>query len=856
MSRVTKNISKILVCALVLALVFPLVNLVSGGAAQTVGERVKVQDHQFIVQELDNSGKVENVRVLDWLALKGNGTVDVTRPTGFSKPPKIQNMAGFQAPEVSGDTITWKGLQATGTVNVSNVINQNILNKADLNESTMREKMPLELRYTYFLDGKRVKNLKDIAGKSGHFRLECFMKNLSKKKEMVTYTDSATGERKTELAEVYLPLVISPNDWYFDNTVYSNLKTDPRGIISYIPTDYNLSWSIALFPPATEPTNTIWMEADVKNFSMKPLTMTAAFIFPLTNQKDTIPMFQASLSQLYGGIALLGAGLGQAVAGVGSPTLNPSLLYAGTQILGGLELLADPVVGLPFAANAIQTQFIPGVNTLVAGLGTAQTPNTLLWATDQTSSGLSQIAAGLQTQLLPAIGKPGDSALKGQATLIGGLDDIKGAIGNPTDSLAAGQASLMAGLNEIKVGLGKPTDSATAGQASLLGAFNDLVAPSGLPTLVAAFAPVYSWDTPISFGPYKIPKPKNVYSALNMIARLCNPADPEFGNVAVPPNPTGLYPLRDTIIPIVVNGLPPDAGLLQQLCTGPDATGPNASAYQATKYLLDNVGTVSDTYPAQKTLFAAVNGISAGVGNSTDTYPAQQSLYAGLNGISAGVGSATIPNTLLAGIGTPTDSATAGQATLYGGLNDINNGIGSATTNPSLLYATNAIYGGLSQVKASASTGSTTNPGLLEGLEQLGSGLNTAVAGLGSASTSNTLIWATDQENSGLEQLKAGLDQAYTGVTGQLQPAVGAGVKQLDLTVGQLEAITQRGKKFDTYLGRVQNRGSTSDMRFYLQTKPVQNPNQNNGWLIALVISLIGAAALVVLGLFAFKKYA
>jgi len=251
-----------------------------------------------------------------------------------------------------------------------------------------------------------------------------------------------------------------------------------------------------------------------------------------------------------------------------------------------------------------------------------------------------------------------------------------------------------------------------------------------------------------------------------------------------------------------------------------------------------------------------LNDLKFAVGSSADTYPAQKSLFAGLKAISAGVGSATTPNTLLAGIGTPADSATAGQATLYGGLNDINNGIGSATTNPSLLYATNAIYGGLSQVKASASTGSTTNPGLLEGLEQLGSGLNTAVAGLGSASTSNTLIWATDQENSGLEQLKAGLDQAYAGVTGQLQPAVGAGVKQLDLTVGQLEAITQRGKKFDTYLGRVQNRGSTSDMRFYLQTKPVQNPNQNNGWLIALVISLIGAAALVVLGLFAFKKYA
>ena len=827
MSRVTKNISKILVFALVLALVFPLVNLI-GGAAQVIGDRVKVQDHQFIIEEMDPSGKVENVRVMDWLALKGDGTVDVTRPTGLSKPPKIQNMKAFFAPEVKDDMIYWKGLEASGPVNVTNVVSQNILNKDDITLGAMTEKVPLLVKYTYFLDGKRVK-LQDIAGKSGHFRLECYTKNLSKKKEMVTYTDSTTGERKTELTEVYLPLVISPMDWYFDNEVYSNVKADPTGIISYIPTDFQISWSIPLFPPATEPDNTIWMEADVKNFSMKPLSLTCAFIFPKTNQADPLPQFQAGLAQLYGGVLQLGAGLGLAVAGVGSPGTNPSLLYAGTQILGGLELLADPVAGLPFAANAIETQFIPGVNTLVAGLGTAQTPNTLLWATDQASAGLSQIAAGLQTQLLPAIGKPGDSAMAGQATLIGGLDDIKTACGNPTDSAMAGQKSLSGGFNDIKTAVGKPTDSAAANQKSLRGAFNDMVDPvNGLPKLVAAFTPLDPIPSPIPFPP------TTVMAALETIR--------EQANMSPYPGPATINLVLD--------------GLEYQLCLGPGTSGPTASVYQATKYLLDNVGTPSDTFPAQETLFAAVNGIGDGVGNPTDTFPAQETLFAAVNGISGGIGSATTPNTLLAGLGTPTDSATAGKATLYGGLNDINAGIGSATTNPSLLYATNAIYGGLSQIKGAASTGSTTNPGLLEGLEQLGSGLNTAVAGLGSTSTPNTLIWGADQENSGLDQLKAGLELAYTGVTGQMQPAIGDSLKQLDVTMGQLEAIKLRGKKFDTFMGRVENRGSTSDIRFLLQTKPVQNPNQSNGWLFALVISLLGAAALVVFGLFAFKKYA
>lgn len=527
MSRVTKNISKILVCALVLALVFPLVNLVGGSLATTNGENVKVQDHQFIIEEMDPSGKVDNVRVMDWLALKGDGTVDVQRPTGLSKPPKIQNMKGFAAPEVKGDTIYWKGLKASGPVNVSNVVSQNILNKDDITASALTEKVPLLVRYTYFLDGKRVK-LQDIAGKSGHFRLECYMKNLSKKKEMVTYTDSTTGERKTELTEVYLPLVVSPMDWYFDNNVYSNVKTDPTGIISYIPTDFQISWSIPLFPPATEPDNTIWMEADVKDFSMKPLSLTCAFIFPKTNQADPIPQFQAGLAQLYGGVELLGAGLGQAVVGLGSTGMSQTLLWGIGQITGGLEQLADPAAGLPFAESMIRTQFIPGALELYTGLGSAETPNTLLYGMNQVFGGLSQFQAGIGTaetpntllfgasamagglnqiaagigststpgSLLASIGNPTDSALAGQLTLIGALNDIKagigsaavplsllGGIGNPTDSALAGQETLFGGLNDIKSGIGDiyTTDTLLNGLYQIY---------SELPTMVEGFDPV------------------------------------------------------------------------------------------------------------------------------------------------------------------------------------------------------------------------------------------------------------------------------------------------------------------------------------------------------------------------------
>jgi hypothetical protein len=874
MSRVTKKISKMLVCALVLALTFPLIYMVSGSVATSNGENVKVQDHQFIIEEMDPSGKVETVRVMDWMALKGDGTVDVERTigTGLTKPPKIQNMKGFKAPEIQGDMIIWKGLEAKGTVNVSNVISQSILNKDDVTESTLAEKIPLEVKYSYFMDGKRAKDLKDLAGKSGHFRLECYMKNLSKKKELVTYTDSATGERKSEIAEVYLPLVISPMDWDFDNDIFSNVKTDPTGIISYIPTDFKISWSIPLFPPATKPDNTIWMEADVKNFSMKPLSLTCAFIFPETNQRDPIPEFQASLAQLYGGVQQLGAGLVQMIAGLGSAGMSQTLIWGISQLLGGLEQMADPVAGLPFAELNVRTQFIPGAEELIAGLGSAQTPDTLLYGADQMFSGLSQISAGIGSattpdSLLEGIGLPTDSATAGQRTLLGALNDIKAGIGdaatpdtllagigNPTDSALAGQLTLFGGLNDIKGGIGSTSTPDTLSS----GLF---VLYSQLPTFAEGFKPVVAFQTVLP----GVTAPANVYTAFQLIydPTWKDPLAPLFGYATD----------HQGSVQLLLDGVPGLAdGLLVQLTGSPYEPVPPAdpSAYQGVLQIQAGIGTPTDSFQTgQETLFGGLNDIKAGIGSATtpnsllegiglptdSALAGQRTLLGALNDIKGGIGSASTPDTILAGIGLPTDSATAGQLTLLGGLNDIKGGIGSATTPNTLLFGANAIFGGLTQIRAAASTGDMANPGLLEGLQLLDAGLSEAVVGLGSASNSNSLIGGTTQIEDGLEQLKAGVEEASAGVNGQMAPGLAEGLKTLDLTVGQLEAIAQRGDKFDTFLGRVKNKGSTSDMRFLLQTKPVENPYRNLGWLIALVLSLVGATVLVLLGRFAYQKY-
>jgi hypothetical protein len=60
---------------------------------------------------------------------------------------------------------------------------------------------------------------------------------------------------------------------------------------------------------------------------------------------------------------------------------------------------------------------------------------------------------------------------------------------------------------------------------------------------------------------------------------------------------------------------------------------------------------------------------------------------------------------------------------------------------------------------------------------------------------------------------------------------------------------------FDSFLGRVEEPDDAgSDVRFYFQTKPVVSASTSRGWIIALVISAIGAVGLVGFGVFALMK--
>ncbi len=364
------------VIVVVLSSLISLAVFVPLGSASSSSPGVEVKDQELVLCETNSAGTIEGVQVIETLSLKGEGSVDVKKDKDISGGLKFSGMSGFAKPSVEGDYIVWKGVGAGGN---SNHVATTKFSKEQVEQA--RLKIPLKVEYRYYLDGKEMKP-EEMKGKSGHFRLELKLANRSAEKRVVKYKDPDTGQEKSESVDVYLPLVVQPYDWKFDNQRFFNFKTDPTGILFAQPNCYQPGWSIPLFPPATDDTFTIWVEADVKDFSMPTLTLVVAFVFPETNQKNAAEEMGPALEQLYDGIKQLDAGLQQAAAGVGSATTPDTLLYGITQIYDGLLQVVDPVEGLPYAKSMIDTKFIPGVLQAIDGL-------------DQLIAGMIQISAGI-----------------------------------------------------------------------------------------------------------------------------------------------------------------------------------------------------------------------------------------------------------------------------------------------------------------------------------------------------------------------------------------------------------------------------------------------------------------------------
>lgn len=393
-----KRLRRTLVVLIALGMVVSLTMILPASAETATKGSQKVTDSEFVLCNLDSTGEIEGVQVYDILDLKGDGPFDVRERKSIEGDAGWQGVHGFATPKVEGDYIVWEGLKAKG--------NASYVAGAKLSESMVedvRTRIPLDLHFKYKFDGAPVSDLNDITGKSGRFELELTMRNTSKEKTRVTYKDPDTGQMVEDEVETYLPMVISPYDWYFDNRVFFNVETDPTGMVVPMPDFTNVQWNIPLFPPATQESHTIWVRADVKNFQMPPLTIGAAFLIPETNQEDSTFLLKSGLEQIYAGVKKLDEG-------VGEPEKEDTLLYAITAVHEGLGELG---AGLPEAKVSLDEKLITGVQQIVNGIGTITSEDTLLYAVNAVIKGLNGIKAGIGSGMSDS----GSTLLKGMATL-------------------------------------------------------------------------------------------------------------------------------------------------------------------------------------------------------------------------------------------------------------------------------------------------------------------------------------------------------------------------------------------------------------------------------------------------------
>jgi hypothetical protein len=767
-----KRKSRILSCALLAALVaFSMVAFFPAANAEPAERGIDIRSSEAIILETDHTGMIDNVRVISFFGLKGDGSVDVHKEKSLEDSGSWQGVRGFTTPVIEGDELVWKGLEVDGN---ANYLSSTILGEEMVGEVRMR--IPLSLKYIYEWNGEIINDPNEVTGQDGHFKLYLKMRNTSAEKTVLEYRDPETGEMLSEEVETYLPLVILPYDWYFDNTIFFDLEADPTGVVVPLPLHYQVGWSIPLFPPASDDEHMIWIEADVKNFKMPPLTLSANFIFPQTNQRNTLPEFIIGLKMLFDGVQQLHEGLMGGVEGLGSADTPDTLLYGTGAILDGLKQMA---AGLPEAQTALNTQLIPGVDEAIAGIGTPGSTDTLSWGIDQASLGMLEMLAGLGApdiggtalfainamtmgveEMAAGIGSPDtpDTLLFGveQASL--GLSEMLAGIGSAAmeDTLLYGLDQMAKGLGLIKAGIGSATtdDTLLYAMAEMGGGLEKIRAGIGAPgtpdTMLYGLAAMADGLNEMLAGIGSARTPETLLYGMDQVTDGIGQVKFGLGEIYTATSPDG--ELRQALGLIRV--LAPWTGpIVDQLENGiifsedPD----NPSIRFACKMMSDGIGSTEtkDTILyGMDEMRGGLEKMKAGIGgediDETLLYAVAQ-VQGGLQQSKDGIGAADIPDTLLFGI----------DQVQYG-LNEILGGIGSPVTQDTLLYAVAQIQGGLELMKAGIGAANADDT-LLYAMSAMSDGLNQMKEGIGTATTADTLLFAIVQVGNGLELMKQGI---------------------------------------------------------------------------------------------------
>lgn len=640
-------------------------------AAGTVDGDVTVRNTETVQVLMDASGKIDAQRIYDQLELRGKGSVDISNPVSTKG---LRNLDGFGGFDVRDGAIRVKS-DVDGTKKFRSV-------------SDYTEKLPVEVKVSYLLDGKKVEP-GDVVGKSGDLEVTYEVRNVTGQTEDVSFPDGK-GDVQSRPNSVVVPMVgslttVLPSNFTRVQSAEANAAGDGRG-------GTQLSFTMTLFPPIGSDRATFGYTARISDGVVPDASISVLPVNPLES-----PSFKGGAASYAGG-AQSGADLT-----AGATEIDANLLKirdGAADLVAGILQLKD---GADQLSAGLNNDAAPGANKLAAGAGELDAGASKLRAgTGDLSAGANKLNAGAD-DLNAGAGKlnagagdlsAGTGKLKAGATDLdagaGELSDglTKAAAGGP--ELLAGVQQLLAGAQRVDAGLVTLNSSVAAGGDTFKSTFAGQ-ADAGLAAFAAGFAPqvngaLDNLNALVQNSPNSTPQEKAVFA----------------GNIEG--TKTALN-----------NGL--SGALAGQL--GPQLkAGVNAGVDQLTAGVAGGVGGPTSTLPDGSPSLR--NGVAQLIGGLTQLQDKGGELADGLDQLSAG---ATKLKAGTSDLSKGAGDLNAGAGQLAAGTGDLLSGAGR------LKEGTGELSSGAGQLNAGAGDLKSGTSQLSSGAGQLASGLSDAASG-------------------------------------------------------------------------------------------------------------------------------
>lgn len=605
---------------------------------------------ETVYVKVDDAGNQKDVTVSDQLKnISSLGTID-----DVSDLKDIKNVKGDETFSENNGKLVWQG------------------DKKDIcYQGTTTKKIPVGMKVTYELDGKKV-SADDLEGKSGHLKIHYEYQN----------TSADSGK--------YTPFLMATG-LLMDGEKFSNVTVDNGKVIS--DGDRNIVIGMGL-PQLKEQLTSVsskvddldipdsfTVEADVTDYEkVEAVTVATNEVFNEvgTDKFDSLDELKDSMTELQDASNKLVSGSGELKDGL------DTLLSSSGTLVSGIDQLAS-------GGNTLAS----GTGSLVSGMQSAKTGSSQLAGGVKA---LSDGVSGMQAQVSDGV----KDLSNGVSSVQAGVETIHGIAEQAdkgVDLAKDGAKGLCAGLETASESAGEIA-TAARNLCTVLGGNQQTVQVEQQQEVTVDNSDIY-----------------------NQIAALAEQMTDENDKAAVENvlNQISATKTQTVDVQAEVEVENPYVTALNGIASGADALSKQLSANgeigggAATLY-----GTLSGTQGA--TVKAATAGLSGALASDGSLQRGISLLQSGVGEMGTKLGAGT--NELLSGIGTlqkGADSLDSGLGTLTSGASQLNSGAGTLSTGLNTLQSsTGALVSGVEQLDSGAAE---LNSGMIqfneEGIEKL-----------------------------------------------------------------------------------------------------------------------------------------